>query len=458
MHKILVCDDNKSICNILEKALDSKETPVTVVNSGEDAIEKINQIQFSLVITDLKLPGKTGMDVLNEAIKLDPAPEVIVITAFGTVENAVQAMKNGAFDFVLKPFELDEIEVKVTRALEKWDLKKKNVELEQENIYLKEQQNEIYNFNEIIGESSGIKKVLEIVKKVSQSKTNVLIRGETGTGKELIARAIHFNSDRADKPFIRVNCAALAEGVLESELFGHEKGAFTGAEFKRIGRFELANEGTIFLDEIGDLPMGTQIKLLRILQEHEFERVGGQKTIKVDIRLIAATNQNLEEKIKKRTFREDLFYRINVVPIKVPPLRNREDDIPLLVEHFLRKFSRETGVEKKDISDEAMDTLQAYSWKGNIRELENLIERVLVLAEGNLITADDLPIDLQSNIICDFSNLKDKSLPEILEEFEKNIILRVLKEENGKKLNVAKRLGIKSSTLYYKLEKYNLNT
>ncbi|HDS09605.1 MAG TPA: sigma-54-dependent Fis family transcriptional regulator, partial [Firmicutes bacterium] len=419
-------------------------------------IEFLSKTNFSVVITDFKLPGKSGMDVLSAAIESDSKPEVILITAFGTVETAVQAMKTGAFDFVLKPFELDEIEVKFDKALKSWELKRKNITLEQENVYLKEQQNELFNFNEIIGGSNSIKAVLDIVKRVTNSKTSVLIRGETGTGKELIARAIHFNSDRRDKPFIRVNCAALAEGVLESELFGHEKGSFTGADYQRIGRFELANEGTIFLDEIGDLPMGTQIKLLRILQEHEFERVGGVKTVKVDIRLIAATNQDLEEKIKKRTFREDLFYRINVVPINVPPLRNRQEDIILLINHFLKKFSKEIGVKEKVITEKAMKVLKEYQWKGNVRELENLIERVVVLTKKEEINVEDLPLELHSDVCIDISRLENKSLPELVEEFERGIILRLLKEENGKKLNVAKRLGLKPSTLYYKIEKYSL--
>ncbi|MCK4666367.1 sigma-54-dependent Fis family transcriptional regulator [Candidatus Dependentiae bacterium] len=457
MKNLLIVDDNKTICDILIKTLSRKEIKIFVESNGEDAISTLKEQEISVVVTDLKLPGKSGLEILDFAMAMESSPEVILITAFGTVETAVQAMKKGAFDFVLKPFELDEIEVKFEKALESWNLKKKNVVLEHENVYLKEQQSERFNFNEIIGVSNAIKAVFELVKKVSQSKTSILIRGETGTGKELIARAIHFNSERKDKPFVRVNCAALAPGVLESELFGHEKGSFTGADYKRIGRFELANEGTIFLDEIGDLPMGTQIKLLRIIQEREFERVGGNKTIKVDVRLIAATNQNLEERIKKRTFREDLFYRINVVPMFVPPLRDRKKDIPLLVKHFLKRFSREMGVEEKSLSDNAIKKLTDYGWKGNIRELENVIERIVVLSQDSFIDINDLPFELQANVMVDLSKLENQTLPELIEEFEKGIISKLLVEENGKKLNVAKRLGIKSSTLYYKIEKLGLS-
>ncbi|MDD3625855.1 MAG: sigma-54 dependent transcriptional regulator [bacterium] len=456
MYNVLIVDDNKTIGSILQKAFTRKDLKLFMAEDGETAIELLNNNSFSVVITDFKLPAKSGMDVLEAAMAVESKPEVIIITAFGTVETAVQAMKNGAFDFVLKPFELDEIEVKFEKALKSWELKKKNISLEQENVYLREQQSELFNFNEIIGSSNSIKAVLDIVKKVSSSKTSVLIRGETGTGKELIARAIHFNSDRRNKPFVRVNCAAFAEGVLESELFGHEKGSFTGADYQRIGRFELADGGTIFLDEIGDLPMGTQIKLLRILQEHEFERVGGVRTVKVDIRLIAATNQDLEEKIKKRTFREDLFYRINVVPIQVPPLRNRVDDIILLIKHFLNKFSKEIGVKQKTISERAMKTLTEYHWKGNVRELENMIERVVVLTKKEEIDVEDLPFELHSDVCVDISRLENKTLPELVEEFEKGIIFRLLKEENWKKLNVSKRLGLKPSTLYYKIEKFGL--
>src|SRR6266480_669715 len=383
MGRILIADDHDALRRGLARALTTAGHEVEEAPNGNQAIERLHEGHFDVVLSDLKMGGSDGLDVLRTAKTLHPATAVILMTAFGSVHTAVEAMKSGAFDYVQKPFEIEEMEVKIEKALE---MRRMRHELD----YLRHTQNDIYDFDRIIGTSPSLQKVLGVVKKVAKSNTTVLVRGETGTGKELIAGAIHHNSHRAARNFIKVNCAALQENLLESELFGHEKGAFTGADKQRIGRFEQADGGTLFLDEIGDMSSSTQAKILRVLQEHEFERLGGTRTLRVDVRLIAATNRDLPQMVQSGQFREDLYYRLNVVSIEMPPLRERKDDIVPLANTFIRRFSGELKKRIDGLEPDAQKLLMRYNWPGNIRELENAIERAMLLAEGRAIVADDL--------------------------------------------------------------------
>src|SRR6266511_1183463 len=383
MSRILVADDHDALRRGLSLALGAAGHEVEEASNGNAALEKLHEGYFDIVVTDLKMGGSTGIDVLRTTKTLHPSASVILMTAFGSVGTAVEAMKHGAFDYVQKPFEIEEMEVKVEKALE---LKRLKYELD----YLRNEQQESYNFDRIIGASEPLQNVLGVVKKVAKSNSTVLIRGETGTGKELIAGAIHHNSLRSARNFVKVNCAALQENLLESELFGHEKGAFTGADRQRIGRFEQADGGTLFLDEIGDMSPSTQAKILRVLQEHEFERLGGTRTLRVDVRLVAATNRDLSGMVQSGQFREDLFYRLNVVSIEMPPLRDRKDDIVPLATSFIHKFAGELKKKIDGLEPEAQKLLMRYNWPGNIRELENTIERAMLLADGRGIAAGDL--------------------------------------------------------------------
>src|SRR5687767_3720867 len=383
MARILVADDHDALRRGLALSLTSAGHDVDEAANGNAALERLHDGYFDVVVSDLKMGGSDGLDVLRTTKTLHPTASVILMTAFGSVTTAVEAMKHGAFDYVQKPFELEEMEVKVEKALE---LKRLRNELD----YLRNERHENYDFDRIVGASEALARVLGVVKKVAKSNSTVLIRGETGTGKELIAGAIHHNSLRASKNFIKVNCAALQENLLESELFGHEKGAFTSADKQRIGRFEQADGGTLFLDEIGDMSANTQAKILRVLQEHEFERLGGTRTIKVDVRLIAATNRDLPTMVEAGQFREDLYYRLNVVTMEMPPLRERKDDIAALSNFFIRRFSGELKKKIQGLEPDALKLLMRYQWPGNIRELENAIERAMLLAEGTHIAVDDL--------------------------------------------------------------------
>src|ERR671922_114558 len=383
MGRILVADDHDSLRRGIVRALSDARHEVDEAPNGNVAIEKLHEGQYDVVLSDLKMGGSDGMDVLRTAKSLHPTTNVILMTAFGSVNTAVEAMKIGAFDYVQKPFEIEEMEVKIEKALE---VKRLKNELD----YLRGTQQDIYDFDRIVGSSPALQRVLDIVKKVAKSNTTVLIRGETGTGKELIAGAIHHNSLRNTRNFVKVNCAALQENLLESELFGHEKGAFTGADKQRIGRFEQADGGTLFLDEIGDMSPSTQAKILRVLQEHEFERLGGTRTLRVDVRLIAATNRDLPSMVQAGQFREDLYYRLNVVTIEMPPLRERKEDIGSLAGFFIRRFAGELKKKIEGLEPEALKLLMRYHWPGNIRELENAIERAMLLAEGSHIAVDDL--------------------------------------------------------------------
>jgi DNA-binding NtrC family response regulator len=452
MSRILVADDHDALRRGLSLALGAAGHDVEEAGNGNAAIEKLHENYFDVVVSDLKMGGSDGLDVLRTTKTLHPSSSVILMTAFGSVNTAVEAMKHGAFDYVQKPFEIEEMEVKVEKALE---LKRLRHELD----YLHHEQQESYDFERIVGGSEPLQRVLSVVKKVAKSNSTVLIRGETGTGKELIAGAIHHNSLRAARNFVKVNCAALQENLLESELFGHEKGAFTGADRQRIGRFEQADGGSLFLDEIGDMSASTQAKILRVLQEHEFERLGGTRTIKVDVRLIAATNRDLPTMVAGGQFREDLYYRLNVVTIDMPPLRERKEDILPLAMWFVRRFGSELKKKLDGLDNEAQKMLIRYNWPGNIRELENAIERAALLAEGSMIKSDDLRLgDFASG-----GNRESTSVVKIpptgiaLEEIERQALLEALKMSNWVQKDAAELLNISPRVMNYKIKTLNID-
>jgi len=452
---ILIADDNESMRSGMAQILKDEGFSVQQASDGDTALKMAGNIKPNLIIADYRMPGMNGLELLNAVKTSLPDTEVIIITAFGTIDVAVKAMQQGAWDFITKPFSAEELSVKVNRTLKVIRQRIEADKLKDENRYLRQEADIRFNYGEIIGESREMKKVYKTIEKVAKNNTSVLILGESGTGKELAARAIHFNSLRKEQPFIKVNCGALAQGVLESELFGHEKGAFTGAIRMKKGRFELADHGTLFLDEIGDLPAETQVKLLRVLQEKEFERVGGENTISVDVRIIAATNLDLKEQIRKGKFREDLYYRLYILPIHLPPLRERKEDIPVLAGHFIDKIGKETGNPGITITEDAVGLLVNYNWPGNVRELQNIIERALVLCEHNRITADDL--SFISSKVKDTSDMDyGFNLEETISGVEKDMIKRALKQCRGVKAKAAKLLRIKESTLYYKMEKYKI--
>ncbi len=457
---ILVVDDSPDIRLTMSEVLRAKGFSVESASDGQEAIELLDNRFFDIVLTDLSMPRKTGMDVLRYVTQHSPETICIIITGFGTIQGAVEALKIGAYDYLCKPIKPDEVTILIDKALEVRNLKRENKSLKKE---LKSR----YGFDNIVGNSKAMQNVFSLVEKVADTDSTVLITGESGTGKELIAHAIHYASDRKDGPFIPVNCAAIPEELLESELFGHEKGAFTHAIKTRIGRFELANKGTIFLDEIGEMSPALQVKLLRVLQERKFERVGGVKTISVDIRVVAATNQDLEAAVKEGRFREDLFYRLNVIPIHVPPLRERRNDIPLLAKHFLKKYC--SGKKKcvEGITDEALEILSKYDWPGNVRELENIIERMVILTNGSMITKEDLPFQIvekageTASIITMPSDILELpedglSLSQAVSELEKRLILKALERTGGVKNRAAKLLKMNRTTLIEKMKKLGL--
>ena len=445
MADVLIVDNEARMCELLRAVLDGPDIATEVAYDGEDALAKFRARPFDVVITDLKMPKLSGLELLEIIKKESPQTEVVLMTAYATAQTAVDAMKKGAYDYLIKPFDMEELRLKVLRLLEK-------KKLEEENLNLRSQLKQRYRFENIIGSSGKMQDVFRLVEKVAQVDTTVLIRGESGTGKELIALAIHQNSPRAKHPFVAVNCAAIPENLLESELFGHERGAFTGADRQKKGRFELASEGTIFLDEIGDLPPSLQVKLLRVLQNRRFERLGGTESIPMRARIIAATNRNLEEELEKGTFREDLYYRINVFPIFLPPLRERKEDIPELVDFFLRKFA---GNRQVSISPEAEKLLLAYRWPGNVRELENVIERAIILSGGGAILPEHLPPHLQAAEPAG----PPQDIPETgirLEEVERNLIRLALKKAAGNKSKAASLLGITRRKLYSMMERLGI--
>jgi DNA-binding NtrC family response regulator len=447
MGRILVADDHDSLRRGLARALADAGHDVEEAPNGNAALERLHEGVFDVVVSDLRMGGSTGLDVLKTAKTLHPTCAVILMTAFGSVSTAVEAMTSGAFDYVQKPFEIEEMEVKIAKALE-------IRQMQHQIDYLRHAQGDIYEFDRIIGSSGALGKVLDVVRKVARSNTTVLVRGETGTGKELIAGAIHHNSARAARNFIKVNCAALQENLLESELFGHEKGAFTGADKQRIGRFEQADGGTLFLDEIGDMSANTQAKILRVLQEHEFERLGGTRTIKVDVRLIAATNRDLTSMVGAGGFREDLYYRLNVVAIEMPPLRERKDDIAALTGSFIRRFAGELKKKVDGVDADALKLLMRYHWPGNIRELENTIERAMLLTDGPQIRCTDLrlgetvtssPRDAVSVV-----KIPPTGIP--LEEVERLTLIEALKMSNWVQKDAAELLSISPRVMNYKIK------
>jgi len=447
---ILIIDDEQSQIVSLSSFLKRRNYQVYSANSGKAGISKIHDENIDMVITDYRMPEMTGLEVVKEVNKINPDLPVVVITAFSDLKDAIQVMKEGAFDYLSKPIDLDELEVIIKKA-------QARCELISENKLLKEQLRDEFKSDFIITNSSKMEKILSITNRVAQSDSTVLIRGETGTGKELIAKALHYGSARKDKQMISVNCAALSENLLESELFGHEKGSFTGAHSQRIGRFEQADGGTLFIDEIGDISLQTQVKLLRALQFGEFERIGGSKTIKVDVRVVTATNRDLEEMIKNGDFREDLFYRINVISINLPPLRERKEDIKLLVDHFLKKYSQKNNKSVNDVSKEAYKKLMQYNFPGNIRELENLIESAIVMSSGDLLTEDDFNLfqDKKHDSILNPNDLSE-SYPEKVEAFETALITNALKIKSGNQTQAAKLLGITERHLRSRMEKYGI--
>ena len=459
MSKILIIDDNDTMREGMAAIIKKLSYECDEAKDGNQGVTLIKGNDYDLVVTDYRMAGLNGIEVLKRIKKHSPKTEVMVITAYGSIELAVEAMKYGAVDFITKPFSHDEFKLKVQRIIERIQERNELSQVTEENVYLREKIDEQFNYGEIIGNSQKMKDVYRTIQKVAAADSSVLIYGESGTGKELVARAIHKMSSRKDNPFIRVNCGALAETLLESELFGHEKGAFSGAIKRKKGRFELAQQGSIFLDEIGDISLNMQTKLLRVLQEREFERVGGEETIQVDVRILTATNKNLTEQVEKGKFRDDLYYRLFIIPVYLPALRDRKEDIPLLVNHFLKELSMDLKINPIQISDAAIEKLITYQWPGNVRELENVLERALVLCENKEIDIFDLPILSQSNSVKIPSDLIDRNnlnLNDTLYDLEKQLIQRAMSQTNGNKSRAAKLLGIKTSLLYYKLEKYGL--
>jgi Nif-specific regulatory protein len=448
MGRILVADDHDALRRALVRALLDAGHEVEEAPNGNAAIGLLHDGSFDLILSDLKMGGSDGLDVLRSAKTLQPGAAVILMTAFGSVGTAVEAMKIGAFDYVQKPFEIEEMEMKIEKALE---MRRLRHEVE----YLRHTQKDIYDFDSIIGASGALQKVLTIVRKVAKSNTTVLVRGETGTGKELIAGAIHHNSPRSGRSFVKVNCAALQENLLESELFGHEKGAFTSADKQRIGRFEQADGGTMFLDEVGDMSPNTQAKILRVLQEHEFERLGGTRTLKVDVRLIAATNRNLAAMVMSGHFREDLFYRLNVVSVEMPPLRERKDDIEELTTFFVRKFAGELKRRIDGITPEAQKLLLRYHWPGNIRELENALERAVLLTEGPTVGVEDLRLGETMAVSSNPAGAPVVRVPPTgmpLEDIERQALVEALKMCSWVQKDAADLLRISPRVMNYKIK------
>lgn len=454
MEKILVVDDEQSLRDVLSIMLKRAGYAVTSAMDGEEAIELLNKEIFDLVITDLRMPKIDGMEVLKAVKSASPGTVVLIITAFASADSAVEAMKQGAYDYLTKPFQVDEVQLIIRNALEKR-------RLTTENMLLKREMASQSSFAQLVGQSEAMQKVFDVVRKVADSKSNVLICGESGTGKELVARAIHYNSARSVMPFVAVNCSAVPEMLLESELFGHMKGSFTGAIANKAGLFEVADGGTIFLDEIGDTTPTIQVKLLRVIQEREFRRVGGNHDVKVDVRVVAATNKDLEKAVADGSFREDLYYRLDVIPIRLPPLRMRTGDIPLLVTHFLERFAKESGKPKPVISQEAMHVLLSHEWRGNVRELENLIERVVAFATTELVTDAEVHGWLhrpatQSQHPTMPMDLTDEGLDleGLINGIEKDLLLKALERSKWVKKKAARMLRLNTRSFRYRLEKY----
>jgi two-component system NtrC family response regulator len=444
---ILLIDDDESLRRVMEFSLTEAGYAVRAVAGGEEGLRLFEKDPFDAVVTDITMPGMSGMEVLRQVRERDARIPVIIITAYGTIESAVEAMKQGAFDYITKPFNRDELRITLEKAL-------RMRRLEHENVELRAEIKGKYRFEEIVGTSEKVREVLETAGRVASSDASVLITGESGTGKELLARGIHYSSPRANGPFVAVNCAAIPETLIESELFGHVKGAFTGAIRDKEGKFELADGGTLFLDEIGELRVDLQSKILRALQEKTVDRVGGSRPVPVDARVIAATNRDIERAVKDGKFREDIYYRLSVITLHMPPLRERKEDIPILAEHFLKKYNKSEPV---TLSPDTLEALKAYGWPGNVRELENVIQRASVLRRGNEITRAELPDKLtkeERGVEDIILNLPEEGIS--LEELEKSLIIKALEKHKGNQTRAAEYLGITRPTLIYRMEKYGL--
>jgi DNA-binding NtrC family response regulator len=444
--KILIVDDEHSIRETVSTVLNEEGYETEKASNGKEALELINKKDFDVIITDLKMPEMDGMALLRESFKQCPQTSVIIITAHASLESAIEALRMGAFDYIIKPFDFDDLILKLKRLFEHRDLVLENQALRQEV-------EEKYDFSNIIGSSVQMQQVFSLIRKVSVTKGNVLITGRSGTGKELVARAIHFNSPRKSKRFVAINCGAIVGTLMESEFFGHKKGSFTGAINDKEGYFKIANRGTLFLDEVGDIPMHLQVKLLRAIEEGEILPVGGTDPLAVDVRLIAATNRNLSREVEEGKFREDLYYRLNVIEIKLPSLSERKEDIPLLVQHFIKKYNRELNRTVKNADNETMRTLRNHIWKGGIRELENVIERALILCEGDYITIDDLPPNMAA---AEINTETPDALKNAIAFYEKIHIEKIIQKTAGNKGEAAKLMKISLSSLYRKMDELGM--
>ncbi|WP_211483189.1 sigma-54-dependent transcriptional regulator [Fodinibius roseus] len=449
---ILIADDEAGIRESLTIVLQDEGYDCTTVSDGKEAIEAINKRSYDIIISDLKMPNVNGIGVLEHALQHSSDTLTIIITAHGTIETAIQALRKGAADYILKPLDFDEVLIRIENLLE-------HKKIIQENKHLREQIDQEYNFNHIIGESEAMKKIYKMVERVSGASSNVLITGESGTGKELVARAIHFNGKRAERPFLAINCGAIPEDLIESELFGHKKGAFTGASSDKDGVFVAAHGGTVFLDEVAEIPLNLQVNLLRVLQEREVKPVGANQNISFDTRIISATNKDLEAEVEKGAFRDDLYYRLNVVELELPSLQQRREDIPLLAHHFLQKYNKELTRNIKGISSEAMSAMMSYEWKGQVRELENVIERAVLLSDNDYLLLEDLPSAIRDVDVAesDFVSMSTGKLDQAVQVFEKHHIQSMLKRTDGNKSEAARLLGIDPSTLYRKMERLGLS-
>jgi nitrogen regulation protein NR(I) len=470
MEKILIVDDDLSLCHFLTKALSQKGYQVAPCHNGGEALDVVRGQETDLILLDNKLPDRNGLEILKEIKRDHPKVSVIIMTAFGTTGTAIEAMRLGAFDYILKPFELDEISELVAKGLEAHKLMKRAVAIPALSEYKEDS-------DQIIGKSKVMQEVYKLIGQVAESDVTVLIRGESGTGKELVARAIYQHSRRKDRTFLAINCAAIPETLLESELFGYEKGAFTGANKRRIGKFEQCDNGTILLDEIGDMSLSTQAKILRVLQEGEFERIGGNETVKVDVRVLTATNRKLEELIKEGKFREDLYYRLKIMSITLPPLKEHKEDIKELTEYFFHLYNPQLGTKVSHIHPSVFEKLVSYDWPGNVRELANTINRSLILCKGSIMTAEDIIFDVEGEATCfaneeELDNILAKMLDPLLtnilrfwgrglhsnlmERIEKFLVQKALAETKGNQVQAAKLLGISRNTLRHRIEKYRL--
>lgn len=446
--KIMVIDDEESMCRFMQIMLQKEGYDVTSTVSSKEALDEIKNENYDLVIADLMMPEMNGLELLSRAKSIQPQINFIVMTAYASVDSAIEALKKGAFDYITKPFKVDEIKIAIKKSLEQ-------KKIAEENIELKRQLKKEFGLHSLMGNSPEMIQLKRLVERVADTDSTILIQGESGTGKELVAKAIHQLSRRADQPFITINCATLPEALLESELFGHVKGSFTGAVKDKEGLFQVANQGTFFMDEVGVTTPAIQVKLLRVLEERQFTPVGGTKPVEVDVRLIAATNTNLEEEVKIGNFRSDLYYRLNVIPIQIPPLRERKGDTELLIRYFVKKYCDKLGVEEKEIASESLQSLVSYSWPGNVRELENTIERAVLLTSEKVINQNSLPQNVVENRPLGLVKSTEPEIP-TLETIEKAYILWVLNQTDWQKTKAAQFLGIDTSTLYRKIERYNL--